>query len=86
MKWMKIWLWVFLVLIPWLAKAQDTLTASDSKAIKFSLKEAQEYALQNSPAVKSAAIDLESCKEKNLGNYSHWPPPGYSNRKLSIHF
>lgn len=64
MKWMKIWLWVFLVLIPWLAKAQDTLTASDSKAIKFSLKEAQEYALQNSPAVKSAAIDLESARKK----------------------
>lgn len=64
MKWMKIWLWVFLALIPWLAKAQDTLTASDSKAIKFSLKEAQEYALQNSPAVKSAAIDLESARKK----------------------
>lgn len=47
-----------------LVKSQDSLVSSGYKPLKFSLKEAQEYALANSPAVKSAVIDLESAKKK----------------------
>jgi len=64
MKWMKIWLLILFVMSPWLAEAQDTVAVSHNKAMKFSLKEAQEFALQNSPAVKTAVIDLESAKKK----------------------